>query len=125
LRAVPPAGKDPSFALPFGDRAAAIGYAEMKNIPFGTDENYQPELTVFAGSVTNIYADNITKKQTMTPGPCFDFDAKIPGKMSGSPILVGSGILTKGIVSRSRQDENHASGCPSALITTNVEIWHG
>lgn len=31
--------------------------------------------------------------------------------MSGGPILVGSGILTKGIVSRSWQDENHASGC--------------
>ena len=31
--------------------------------------------------------------------------------MSGSPILVGGGIITKGVVSRSWQDENHASGC--------------
>jgi hypothetical protein len=30
--------------------------------------------------------------------------------MSGSPILVGSGILTKGVVSRSWQGENLASG---------------
>jgi hypothetical protein len=32
--------------------------------------------------------------------------------MSGSPILVGGGIITKGVVSRSLgSDDNHASGC--------------
>lgn len=30
--------------------------------------------------------------------------------MSGAPILVGSGIITKGVVSRSWQDERRASG---------------
>jgi hypothetical protein len=30
--------------------------------------------------------------------------------MSGAPILVGSGIITKGIVSRSWQEEKRASG---------------
>lgn len=97
--------------LRIGDRAVAIGYAEMKNIPFKPDADCEPELIVSVGSVTNIYPDNITEKQSPTPGPNFEFDAKIPGRMSGGPILVGSGILTKGIVSRSWQDENHASGC--------------
>jgi hypothetical protein len=97
-------------SLKVGDRAVAIGYAEMKNIPLSGKEDYEPELVVSVGSVTRIYPDNITEKQSTTPGPCFEFDAKIPGKMSGSPILVGSGILTKGVVSRSWQGENSASG---------------
>jgi hypothetical protein len=97
--------------LKIGDRAVAIGYAEMENIQFGEQAIYQPSLVVSVGSVTNIYPDNITKKEATTPGPCFEFDAKIPGKMSGAPILVGSGIVTKGVVSRSWQDERRASGC--------------
>jgi len=96
--------------LKIGDRAVAIGYAEMENIQFGDRAAYQASLVVSVGSVTNIYPDNITKKQATTPGPCFEFDAKIPGKMSGAPILVGSGIITKGVVSRSWQDERRASG---------------
>jgi hypothetical protein len=96
--------------LKVGDRAVAIGYAEMENIQFGELPAYQPSLVVSVGSVTNIYPDNITKKEATTPGPCFEFDAKIPGKMSGAPILVGSGIITKGVVSRSWQDERRASG---------------
>jgi hypothetical protein len=96
--------------LKIGDRAVAIGYAEMENIQFGEHAAYEPSLVVSVGSVTNIYPDNITKKETTTPGPCFEFDAKIPGKMSGAPILVGSGILAKGVVSRSWQDERRASG---------------
>ncbi len=96
--------------LRVGDRAVAIGYAEMKNIQFGDQEAYEPSLVVSVGSVTNVYPDNITKKEATTPGPCFEFDARIPGKMSGAPILVGSGIVTKGVVSRSWQDERRASG---------------
>ena len=102
--------------LRIGDRAVAIGYAEMKNISFGKDENHEPELVVSIGSVKNIYSDNISEKQNSTPGPNFEFNAKIPGRMSGGPILVGSGILTKGIISRSWQDENHATGCLIAPI---------
>lgn len=94
--------------LRIGDCAVAIGYAEMKNIKFG--EDYEPSLVVSVGKVTSIYPDNITRKEATTPGPCFEFDAKILGKMSGAPILVGSGILTKGVVSRSWQDEKRASG---------------
>ena len=94
--------------LHVGDRAVAIGYAEMKNMKVG--ENYEPSLVVSVGTVTSIYPDNITRKEATTPGPCFEFNAKIPGKMSGAPIFVGSGILAKGVVSRSWQDEKRASG---------------
>jgi hypothetical protein len=104
-------------SLKVGDRAVAIGYAEMKNIKFG--EDHQPELVVSVGSVMTIYPDNITEKQNSTPGPNFEFSAKIPGKMSGSPILVGEGILTKGVVSRSWEGENHASGC---LVAPMMEL---
>lgn len=97
--------------LKVGDRAVAIGYPAMRNIRMNVNDDYQPELTVSIGAVTTIYSDNITEKQNPTPGPNFEFNAKIPGKMSGSPILVGGGILTKGLVSRSWQGENHASGC--------------
>jgi hypothetical protein len=97
--------------LNLGDRAVAIGYPEMRNIRLGGDD-YQPELVVSVGSVTSIHPDNMTKKQNSTPGPNFEFDARIPGKMSGSPILVGGGIITKGVVSRSLGGtEKHASGC--------------
>jgi Trypsin-like peptidase domain len=102
--------------IKIGDRAVAIGQAEMKDIPFKLNENYQPELVVSVGSVTRIYIDNIIEKQTTTPGPCFDFDAKIPEKMSGSSILVGSGILTKGVVSRSWKDETQATSCLIAPV---------
>jgi hypothetical protein len=97
--------------LKVGDRAVAIGYPAMRNIRMNANDDYQPELTVSVGAVTTIYLDNIIEKHNPTPGPNFEFDAKIPGKMSGSPILVGGGILTKGVVSRSWQDENYASGC--------------
>jgi hypothetical protein len=100
-----------SYSLKLGDRAVAIGYPKMRNIRFVGDD-YQPELVVSVGSVTTIYPDNMTEKQNSTPGPNFEFDATIPGKMSGSPILVGGGIITKGVVSRSLgSNENHASGC--------------
>jgi hypothetical protein len=93
-----------------GDRAVAIGYAEMKNISFDSVAEFEPELYVSVGSVTKIYPDNLSERQVPTPGPCFAFNAKILGKMSGSPILVGTGILTKGIVSRSWQGQSDASG---------------
>lgn len=99
------------YNLQLGDRAVAIGYPEMRNIRVGGDD-YQPELVVSVGSVTTIYPDNMTEKHNSTPGPNFEFNAKIPGKMSGSPILVGEGIITKGVVSRSLGSHgNHASGC--------------
>ncbi|NCO04174.1 MAG: hypothetical protein GW903_08290 [Alphaproteobacteria bacterium] len=105
--------------LKLDDKAVAIGYPEMRNIRLNGDD-YQPELTVSVGSVTAIYHDNITEKQNSTDGPNFEFNAKIPGKMSGSPILVGGGIITKGVVSRSLGSEaNHATGC---LISSMMEL---
>lgn len=103
------------YNLKLGDRTVAIGYPEMRNIRLDGDD-YQPELVVSVGSVTTIHPDNMTEKKNTTPGPNFEFNAKIPGKMSGSPILVGEGVITKGVVSRSWQDENHASGCLVAPI---------
>jgi hypothetical protein len=89
----------------------------MRNIRLDGGNDYQPELIVSVGSVTNIYRDNVTEKQNSTPGPNFEFDAKIPGKMSGGPVLVGEGIITKGVVSRSLgSNENHASGCLIAPV---------
>lgn len=100
------------YNLKLGDRAVAIGYPEMRNIRLGDGDEYQPELVVSVGSVTTIHPDNTTEKKNSTPGPNFEFDAKIPGKMSGSPILVGGGIITKGVVSRSwGKHGNSASGC--------------
>lgn len=97
--------------LAVGNRAVAIGYAEMTNMRLA-DDDYQPELVVSVGSVTEIFPDNITEKQNLTPGPNFQFNARIPGKMSGGPILVGEGILTKGVISSSLgSKDNHASGC--------------
>ncbi|WP_316858164.1 trypsin-like peptidase domain-containing protein [uncultured Cohaesibacter sp.] len=97
-------------SLRVGDQAVAIGYPEMQNLRIGGKERYRPELMVSVGTVTAIYPDNMTEKQNNTPGPNFEFSAKIPGKMSGSPILVSGGVVTKGVVSRSLQGENHASG---------------
>ena len=74
--------------LKVGDRAVAIGYAEMVNIRFGVKDDYQPELLVSVGTVESVHADNTTERKNLTPGPNFEFDAKIPGKMSGGPILV-------------------------------------
>lgn len=105
--------------LKLNDRAVAIGYPEMRNIRIDGD-GYQPELVVSVGYVTAIYPDNLTEKQNSTDGPNFEFNAKIPGKMSGSPILVGGGIITKGVVSRSfGSNENHASGC---LIASMMDL---
>ena len=83
------------------------------------DEEVEPMLMVSVGQVTRIYPENVTEKQSPTPGPCFDFDANIPGKMSGSPILVGSGILAKGVVSRSWQDDNFCDGMLSGSCHAN------
>lgn len=113
-----------SFKTKVGDRAVAIGYAEMKNIQFDALDSYQPELIVSVGFVTTVHVDNITEKKNTTPGPNFEFSAKIPGKMSGGPILVDGGIITKGVVSRSWHGENHASGCLIAPVM-NLPLIQG
>ena len=59
----------------------------------------------------NVFPNNGGEnKEVRTPGPCFDFNAKIPGKMSGSPIFGGEGAVVRGVVSGSFSGEAHAFG---------------
>jgi Trypsin-like peptidase domain len=90
-----------------GERAFALGYAEMDNI---TVENrngtlavpdFSQDLYVSVGPVKDLFPDNHQQKVVPTPGPCFDFLAKVPGKMSGGPILGADGAVVRGVVSRS------------------------
>lgn len=94
----------------------AIGYAEMDDIPFKRSdgmlllEEFSQELFVSAGETTAVHSDNMITKAVPTPGPCFEFMAKIPGKMSGGPILGAEGAVVRGLVSRSFSGEMHAFG---------------
>ena len=97
--------------LAVGDRAVAIGYGEMKNIRMNND-GYQPELIVSVGSVTTIVPDNITEKGTRMYGPNFEFSAEDSRQDEARPrSWLAGGVVTKGVVSRSWQNENHATGC--------------
>jgi hypothetical protein len=96
-----------------GEKAIAIGYAEMANVPMDVQTgatNIELELYVSVGRVMNNFPKNHFEKEVRTPGPCFDFDAKIPGKMSGSPIFGGDGTIVRGVVSGSWSGERHAYG---------------
>lgn len=101
-----------------------MGYAEMKDIPveyvdgkpnFG---EFHHDLFVSFGEVTELYPDNHIKRDAPTPGPSFDFQARIPGRMSGAPIFGAQGAIIRGVVSRSFQDEKHASGCMIGSVMT-------
>jgi hypothetical protein len=99
-----------------GERAYSIGYAEMDDIPVEIN-NGRPipkiggqHLYVSVGEVIDSYPDNHITKTVPTPGPCFDFKAKIPGKMSGGPIFGARGAVVRGVVSRSFSDQLHAFG---------------
>jgi hypothetical protein len=100
-----------------GEKAYAVGYAEMKDIPIQYDEGrpviskFDWELYVSTGQVTEVFPMNHIEKQVPTPGPCFGFDARIPGKMSGAPIFGAEGAVVRGVVSRSFSGEKHAYGC--------------
>jgi hypothetical protein len=70
-----------------GEEAYAIGYARMQDIPIEYFEG-QPriskfdwELYVSTGKVIEIFPLNHINKDVPTPGPCFDFRARIPGKI--------------------------------------------
>jgi hypothetical protein len=108
-----------------GEAAYAIGYAEMADIPLinagGKSElgESAKELYVSIGEVMEIFPFNHFEKNTMTPGPCFDFRAKIPGKMSGAPIFGAKGAIVRGVVSRSFSNDHHASG---AMLGPAMEL---
>jgi len=112
------------FPFEKGEGVFAMGYAEMKDIPveyvdgkpnFG---EFHHDLFISFGEVTELYPNNHLKRDTPTPGPSFDFQARIPGRMSGAPIFGAQGAIIRGVVSRSFQDEKHASGCMIGPVMT-------
>jgi len=94
----------------------AFGYAEMRDIPIEildgmpTVPDFDLDLYVSVGPVKDLFPDNHLRKDVPTPGPCFDFLAKVPGRMSGGPILGADGAVVRGVVSRSFSGEKHAYG---------------
>lgn len=97
-----------------GETACAIGYALMEDIPIQY-VNGQPridkfpwELYVSTGEVSEVFPLNHLEPAVPTHGPCFEFRARIPGKMSGSPIFGARGAVIRGVVSRSYSGEKHA-----------------
>lgn len=96
--------------------AYAIGYAEMDDIPIEHGSRglqipeFKMELFVSIGQVMTVYPKNHLDKAVPTPGPCFDFQARVPGKMSGAPVFGAQGAIIRGVVSRSFSGERHAYG---------------
>jgi hypothetical protein len=104
---------------PFVSREAAysLGYAEMDDIRLECKNGnmaikpFKADLYVSVGEVMEVFPHNHVERAVPTPGPCFDFKAKIPGKMSGAPIFGAKGAIIRGVVSRSFSgDDRHAYG---------------
>jgi|SRR6185312_6659297 len=100
-----------------GEMTYTIGYAEMQDFSIQiaqdgslTTPSLQREIFVSVGPAMQSYPENHLRKEVPTPGPCFDYRAKVPGKMSGAPIFGGDGTVVRGIVSRSFSGEKHAFG---------------
>ncbi|CCV03321.1 conserved hypothetical protein [Mesorhizobium metallidurans STM 2683] len=98
------------------EAAYSLGYAEMEDIPleYGSKgmsiKEFRMDLYVSIGEVMRIFPRNHLDREVPTPGPCFDFKAKIPGKMSGAPVFGAEGVVVRGVVSRSFSGERHAFG---------------
>lgn len=96
--------------------AYALGYAEMPDIQLKpnsdslAERNPNTDIYVSVGKVIRTFPQNHIEKEVSTPGPCFDFNARIPGKMSGAPIFGAKGAVVRGVVSRSFSGEQHAFG---------------
>lgn len=105
-----------------GEEAYAIGYAEMADIPMAVKDGqtvvseFKQDLYVSVGKVAEVFPENHVRKDVPTPGPCVDFRAHIPGKMSGAPIFGGDGAVVRGAVSRSFSGEKHAYGALLAPV---------
>lgn len=99
-----------------GEAAYALGYAEMNDIPLENTngvaafDDVAMDLYASIGEAMEIFPQNHLRKDVPTPGPCFDFKARIPGKMSGAPIFGAGGAVIRGVVSRSFSGERHAFG---------------
>jgi len=103
-------------SVAMSEQVFAVGYAEMADIPVRYEgdtvvlSHCAQDLFVSVGTTTAVHHDNAQTRSVSTPGPCFEFDAKIPGKMSGAPILGGDGAVIRGVVSRSFSGGRHAFG---------------
>lgn len=113
----------PSFnSFTVGETAMAIGYAEMPNITVVERdkmiivEDFPSEIYVSIGKVLNNYPNNHETREVRTPGPCFDFNALIPGRMSGAPIFGAKGAVVRGVVSSSFSGIKHAYGCTLGAV---------
>lgn len=104
-------------AFRVGEVAYSIGYAMMNDIPINYVDGrmlipeFEWDLYISVGEVAEVFPQNHVTKEVPTPGPSFDFRARIPGKMSGSPIFGAKGSVVRGVVSRSFSGEKHAYGC--------------
>jgi S1-C subfamily serine protease len=93
-------------SLRIGAAVAAIGYPAMQDVELTPDGNgtpaFQGSFDLFAskGNILEWLPDNATTNSVSTPGPCFSFEAKISGGMSGSPIFDREGIYVHGVVSK-------------------------
>lgn len=99
------------------ESAYSIGYAEMQPIPIEYKngamriKKFPADLYVSIGEVEEIFPLNHTERnRPNTPGPCFSFNAKIPGKMSGAPVFGAGGAVIRGVVSTSFGDQGPAHG---------------
>jgi hypothetical protein len=93
------------------EQAVVIGYAEMPDMLISVNgDGIKDELFVSMGPVKDVFLDNHLSREVPTPGPCFDFGAKVPGKMSGAPVFGAEGAVVRGVVSRSFSGERHAYG---------------
>ncbi|HWW01287.1 MAG TPA: trypsin-like peptidase domain-containing protein [Candidatus Acidoferrum sp.] len=111
-----------------GERAMAIGYAEMADIPIEvrggtpTVPEFKQDLYVSLGPANNVFPNNHNEKVVFAPGPCFEFLAKIPGKMSGAPIFGADGSVVRGVVSTSSEVSKHAYG---AMVSPAMQLSLG
>ncbi|HVI60425.1 MAG TPA: trypsin-like peptidase domain-containing protein [Luteimonas sp.] len=106
-----------------GETTYTIGYAEMEDFPIDiapdgrlTTPSLRRELYVSVGETKRSYPQNHLIKEVPTPGPCFNYKAKVPGKMSGAPIFGGDGAVVRGVVSRSFSGERDAYGAMLSSI---------
>jgi hypothetical protein len=99
-----------------GEDAYTLGYAEMPDIQINpktgdlAERKPNTDLFVSVGNIISTFPQNHIEKAVSTPGPCFDFDARVPGKMSGAPVFGARGAVIRGVVSRSFSGEHHAYG---------------
>jgi hypothetical protein len=93
-------------SLVIGALVGAIGYPGMVDVDLVQTEHGgivgQGNFVLHAstGQITEWLPDNLETRTVSTPGPCFSFDAKSPGGMSGGPIFDREGIYVHGVVSK-------------------------